>query len=148
LSQSAVSDITVYGNITDEALGFSRDLHAHCRAGLLSCEPLYEGQFNNWPMPGWLNVIDTHNLAWKCDPLFGHTYYRDSAVVLADITGIVLDQSPPMTTTTPMRPYMDYSDNFGTITAPHFWINSNECLKALPDPTPTPAPPPGSSQQP
>jgi esterase/lipase superfamily enzyme len=126
VGQAAVEDVTVYGNPDDRALGVSAHAHGHCRAGLITCEPLYADQFSGAPMPAWLNVIDARMLARACDPVFHHSYYATSSVVLDDVTGLVLDTTKPMTPTS-TRAHMQYSGEMSGKPLPHYWVDAQGC---------------------
>jgi esterase/lipase superfamily enzyme len=128
LQQDTVEDVTVYGNPNDSALGLSEHVHGHCRAGLIYCEPLYAGQFSGDLMPPWLNVIDVQLLAHACNPAFQHTYYRNSALLLTDVSGLVLDRTKLMTKDS-LRDHMHYSDHvLSGKPIPHFWIDATSCV--------------------
>lgn len=71
--------ITVYGSNHDEALRTSRDLHGHCRAGLMGCDDYVPPVAN-------LNVVDASLFA--CD-LFGHGYWSASTTMQADIVSVL-----------------------------------------------------------
>jgi hypothetical protein len=67
--------MTVYGSHHDEVLQLSRELHGHCRAGLVGCD-------DGVPLPAKVNAIDAS--FFRCD-LLGHGYWSASTTMLADI---------------------------------------------------------------
>jgi esterase/lipase superfamily enzyme len=134
LTPTFLQDVTLYGNPDDQALGYSWRFHAHCRAGLIACEPVYFNQFSGTPAPDWVNVIDARTLAFACDPDFGHSYYT-SPFMLVDMLNLVLDRTRLMTPTSP-RSGMHYSEIMGKNQPnPHYWIDDKNC-------TPPSSPPP------
>ena len=79
-SMAAVAQgLTVYGSHHDEALQLSRELHGHCRAGLVDCDDAV-------PLPQNVNAIDAS--FFRCD-FIGHGYWAASTTMLADIAAVM-----------------------------------------------------------
>src|SRR5208283_3892486 len=70
--------LTIYGSKNDKALLLSRDVHGHCRAGLMRCDPeiVVPGTIAN------VNIIDAS--IFSCD-FFEHGYWSGSSTMQADI---------------------------------------------------------------
>ena len=91
---SAVRGLTIYGSTHDEALQVSRQLHGHCRAGLIGCDDAAV-------LPANVNGIDAS--FFHCD-LLGHGYWAASTTMLSDIAAVM--QAGPMTSATSVRPHL------------------------------------------
>ncbi|GAC1499731.1 MAG: hypothetical protein NVS1B2_23730 [Vulcanimicrobiaceae bacterium] len=71
--------LTVYGSHHDEPLQLSRELHGHCRAGLVDCD-------DKVALPSNVNAIDAS--FFRCDML-GHGYWAASTTILGDISALM-----------------------------------------------------------
>jgi hypothetical protein len=71
--------VTIYGSTHDQALRLSRQLHGHCRAGLVGCE---------FDVPNLPNVNGIDASLFHCDFL-GHGYWSASSTMQADIVALL-----------------------------------------------------------
>lgn len=71
--------LTLYGSSHDNALRLSRDLHGHCRAGLVNCDYAIPAVSN-------FNAIDAS--IFHCDFL-GHGYWVSSDTLHADFSAVL-----------------------------------------------------------
>ncbi|GAC1597078.1 MAG: hypothetical protein NVS3B28_28830 [Candidatus Velthaea sp.] len=76
---SVARGLTIYGSTHDEALRLSRQVHGHCRAGLVGCDEAVPALAN-------VNAIDAS--IFECDFL-GHGYWNASTTMHADIISIL-----------------------------------------------------------
>jgi esterase/lipase superfamily enzyme len=76
---SVVQGLTVYGSTHDEALQLSRQVHGHCRAGLVGCD---------YAVPAIANVNAIDASIFQCDFL-GHGYWNASTTMRSDIAGVL-----------------------------------------------------------
>jgi hypothetical protein len=76
---TAAQGLTVYGSTHDEALQLSRELHGHCRAGLVGCD-------DTVTLPANANAVDAS--FFHCD-FIGHGYWAASTTMLGDITAVM-----------------------------------------------------------
>lgn len=76
---SVAAGLTMYGSSHDNALRASRELHGHCRAGLVGCD---------YAVPNVVkfNAIDAS--IFHCD-LLGHGYWLSSDTLHADIVAVL-----------------------------------------------------------
>jgi hypothetical protein len=95
-AMAGVADgLTVYGSHHDQALQLSRELHGHCRAGLVDCD-------DATPLPAKANAIDAS--FFRCD-LIGHGYWAASTTMLADIAAVMSAGTMPPGATA--RPHLE-----------------------------------------
>jgi pimeloyl-ACP methyl ester carboxylesterase len=71
--------LTMYGSSHDNALRLSREVHGHCRAGLVNCDYAV-------PRVSNFNAIDAS--IFHCD-LLGHGYWASSDTMRADIAAVL-----------------------------------------------------------
>jgi len=84
---AAVADgLTLYGSNHDKALTLSRDLHGHCRAGLIGCDTSVSKLLHNF------NAIDASLFA--CDFL-DHGYWSSSYTMKRDIARVFAGGTMP-----------------------------------------------------
>lgn len=76
---TVAAGLTMYGSSHDDALRFSRELHGHCRAGLVGCDYTVPSVAN-------FNAIDAS--IFYCD-LLGHGYWAQSNTIRADIAAVL-----------------------------------------------------------
>lgn len=76
---TVANGLTLYGSDHDEALRASREIHGHCRAGLVGCDFAV-------PSNQKFNAIDAS--VFHCDAL-GHGYWSSSTTIRNDIASVL-----------------------------------------------------------
>ena len=109
--------LTLYGSDHDEALRTSRELHGHCRAGLVGCD------FAVPPTPNF-NAIDAS--IFHCDFL-GHGYWSTSTTMRADIAAVL---AHGVNTSGQVRPHLAPEPTVGIYTFTGLDVDDDACQSA------------------